>query len=139
MLDIDDFKSYNDGYGHLAGDEALRQVTKVLSNALGRGEDCIARYGGEEFAVLLPHTTLGEALQVAAHIGRALARLALPHAHSRAADILTLSMGAAALVPQGELDPRVLVNQADGALYRAKSQGRNRIETAPISLSAGSR
>ena len=139
MLDIDDFKSYNDGYGHLAGDEALRQVTKVLSNALGRGEDCIARYGGEEFAVLLPHTTLSEALQVAAHIGRALARLALPHAHSRAADILTLSMGAAALVPQGELDPRVLVNQADGALYRAKSQGRNRIETAPISLSAGSR
>ncbi|TDR43942.1 diguanylate cyclase (GGDEF)-like protein [Tahibacter aquaticus] len=139
MLDIDDFKSYNDGYGHLAGDEALRQVTKVLSNALGRGEDCIARYGGEEFAVLLPHTTLGEALHVAAHIGRTLNRLALPHAHSRAADILTLSIGAAALVPQGELDPRVLVNQADCALYRAKSQGRNRIETAPISLSAGGR
>lgn len=136
MLDIDDFKSYNDGYGHLAGDEALRQVAKVLSSALGRGEDCIARYGGEEFAVLLPHTTLGEALHVGAHIARAVARLSLPHAYSRAASTLTLSMGAAALVPQGELDPRVLVNQADGALYRAKSQGRNRIETAPISLAA---
>ncbi|MCQ4165391.1 sensor domain-containing diguanylate cyclase [Tahibacter harae] len=134
MLDIDDFKSYNDGYGHVAGDEALRQVARVLSAALGRGEDCIARYGGEEFAALLPHTTLVEALHVGAHIARALAHLALPHAYSRAAPVLTLSMGAAALVPQGELDPCVLVDQADSALYRAKSQGRNRIETPPISL-----
>lgn len=134
MLDIDDFKSYNDGYGHVAGDEALRQVARVLSVALGRGEDCIARYGGEEFAALLPHTTLVEALHVGAHIARALAHLALPHAYSRAAPVLTLSMGAAALVPKGELNPCVLVDQADSALYRAKSQGRNRIETPPISM-----
>lgn len=134
LLDIDDFKGYNDGYGHLAGDDALRQVARALSEALGRAEDCVARYGGEEFAVLLPQSTLADARQVAAHIARAIAQLALPHAYSRAAQHLTLSTGVAALVPQPGLDALTLVTRADGALYRAKALGRNRIETAATSF-----
>jgi diguanylate cyclase (GGDEF)-like protein len=134
LLDIDDFKSYNDGYGHLAGDDALRQVARALSGALSRAEDCVARYGGEEFAVLLPQSTLADAQQVAAHIARTVAQIALPHAYSRAAPHLTLSTGVAALVPQPELDALTLVTRADGALYRAKALGRNRIETATTSF-----
>ncbi len=134
LLDIDDFKGYNDGYGHLAGDDALRQVARALSGALGRAEDCVARYGGEEFAVLLPQSTLANAQQVAAHIARTVSQLALPHAYSRAAQYLTVSTGVAALVPQPELDALTLVTRADGALYRAKALGRNRIETAATSF-----
>ncbi|WP_257386606.1 diguanylate cyclase [Tahibacter caeni] len=134
LLDIDDFKSYNDGYGHLAGDDALRQVARVLNEALGRAEDCVARYGGEEFAVLLPQSTLADAEPVAVHVAQAIARLALPHAYSRAAPYLTVSIGVAALVPEAGLDALALVTRADGALYRAKTLGRNRIETATTSL-----
>ncbi len=136
LLDIDDFKSYNDGYGHLAGDDALRQVARTLSDALGRSEDCVARYGGEEFAVLLPQSSLDDAVGVAAHIARALAQLALPHAYSRVGPHLTVSIGAAALMPQAGLDPLTLVTRADGALYRAKTLGRNRIESATTSFVA---
>jgi len=134
LLDIDDFKSYNDSYGHLAGDDALRQVARALNEALGRAEDCVARYGGEEFAVLLPQSTLADAEPVAAHVAQAVARLALPHAASRAAPYLTVSIGVAALIPQVGLDALALVTRADGALYRAKTLGRNRIESAPTPL-----
>ncbi|MBN8742502.1 MAG: hypothetical protein BGP24_17650 [Lysobacterales bacterium 69-70] len=134
LLDIDDFKSYNDSYGHLAGDDALRQVARALNEALGRAEDCVARYGGEEFAVLLPQSTLADAEPVAAHVAQAVARLALPHAASRAAPYLTVSIGVAALIPQVGLDALALVTRADGALYRAKTLGRNRIESAPTTL-----
>ena len=134
LLDIDDFKGYNDGYGHLAGDDALRQVARALNEALGRAEDCVARYGGEEFAVLLPQSTLAEAESVAAHVAEAVARLALAHAFSRAAPYLTVSIGVAALVPQAGLDALALITRADGALYRAKTLGRNRIETATTSF-----
>lgn len=134
LLDIDDFKGYNDGYGHLAGDDALRQVARALQDALSRAEDCVARYGGEEFAVLLPQTATADAQQVAAHLVTAIARLALPHAYSRCARQLTLSIGVAALLPQPGLDPLILITRADGALYRAKSQGRNRVETATLSF-----
>lgn len=134
LLDIDDFKSYNDSYGHLAGDDALRQVARALNEALGRAEDCVARYGGEEFAVLLPQSTLADAEPVAAHVAQAVARLALPHAASRAAPYLTVSIGVTALIPQVGLDALALVTRADGALYRAKTLGRNRIESAPTTL-----
>lgn len=134
LLDIDDFKSYNDGYGHLAGDDALRQVARVLAEALGRAEDCVARYGGEEFAVLLPQNTLADAQQVAAHVAQAIAQLALRHAFSRAASHLTVSIGVAAIVPQAGVDALGLITRADGALYRAKTLGRNRIESATTSL-----
>jgi diguanylate cyclase (GGDEF)-like protein len=134
LLDIDDFKSYNDNYGHLAGDDALRQVARALNEALGRAEDCVARYGGEEFAVLLPQSTLADAEPVAAHVAQAVTRLALPHAASRAAPYLTVSIGVAALIPHAGLDALALVTRADGALYRAKTLGRNRIESAPATL-----
>jgi diguanylate cyclase (GGDEF)-like protein len=134
MLDIDDFKNYNDNYGHLAGDDALRQVARTLGEALGRGEDSIARFGGEEFAVLLPQTSLDEALAVAAHLARAIKQLGMPHAFSRAGSQLTLSIGAASLVPQPAMDCLQLVTQADAALYGAKSRGRNRIESVPSHL-----
>lgn len=135
LIDIDDFKRYNDGYGHLAGDDALRQVARTLGDALTRGEDCVARYGGEEFAVLLPQSDLAEAHKAALHIAAAVARLGLTHAYSRCAGELTVSIGVAALRPQAAAhDPLTLVTRADGALYRAKLQGRNRIEVAAVSF-----
>jgi diguanylate cyclase (GGDEF)-like protein len=134
LLDIDDFKSYNDGYGHLAGDDALRQVARALGAALSRAEDCVARYGGEEFAVLLPQSSLIDAQNVASHVAHAIEQLALPHAYSRAAAHLTVSIGVAALVPHADLDALTLVTRADGALYRAKTLGRNRIESAATSF-----
>ncbi|GMV28792.1 MAG: hypothetical protein AMXMBFR59_09170 [Rhodanobacteraceae bacterium] len=136
LLDIDDFKGYNDGYGHLAGDDALRQVARTLGASLSRAEDCVARYGGEEFGVLLPQSSLADAQQVATHIASAIAQLALPHAYSRAAPHLTVSIGVASLVPQPGLDALTLVTRADGALYRAKTLGRNRIESATTSFAA---
>lgn len=129
LLDIDDFKAYNDGYGHLAGDDALRRVAIALAGALQRDEDLLARYGGEEFAVLLPGRTAAEAEQCAWRLHAAVAALGLPHRYARAVKRLSVSIGIASL-DAGVLDaPEHLLDRADRALYRAKALGRNRVES----------
>jgi len=127
MCDIDYFKRYNDTYGHQEGDECLKTVARTIERTARRPFDLAARYGGEEFAVLLPHTDLDGALQVAAEIHAAVKALKYPHAGSLVSPFVSLSLGVAAMIPDAAKTPQVLVERADKALYAAKKQGRNRI------------
>ena len=125
MLDIDHFKSFNDSYGHLTGDQVLRLVGISLKQTV-KGQDVTARYGGEEFAVVLPNTTLRQALTVADHIRRAI--MAKELKKKSTCEILgrvTVSVGVATLKP-GD-DPDALIERADACLYAAKRGGRNRV------------
>lgn len=125
MVDIDSFKSYNDNYGHQAGDEALRRVAAELSRAVRRQVDFLARYGGEEFVVVLPNTTAKGATRVAEKLRASVQALHIPHAYSGVASVLTISIGVASEQPN-ELGPiGHLVDTADRALYRAKQRGKN--------------
>lgn len=133
MSDVDHFKQYNDNYGHGAGDECLRQVSKAAEGALQRPADIIARYGGEEFVALLPDTDLDGALAVAEAIRAAVATLAIPHKGSKAASHVTVSLGVACMVPDLDKDPSTLLEAADGQLYGAKSEGRNRAKGVAVS------
>ena len=126
LCDVDHFKAYNDRYGHLAGDECLRQVGAAVGRSCRRGSDFAARYGGEEFALLLPDTPQDGALQVVEAIRREVASLAIAHAASSAGPIVTLSAGIATFAAGRDKTPSDLVSRADAALYRAKDLGRNR-------------
>ena len=130
LLDVDFFKQFNDKYGHQAGDECLRRVAGLLPQVLRREDDLAARYGGEEFVLLLPFTDQPGAVQVAQTLQKKLAELAIPHGCSEAGSCVTCSMGVARLIPGLELVPGDLVAMADVALYRAKKNGRARIEIA---------
>ncbi len=130
LCDIDCFKQYNDTYGHQAGDECLRQVAKVLGDCAKRVGDLACRYGGEEFIFLLPNTPLEGAAKFADRVRRAVEALAFPHVTSRAASVVTLSLGVAAQVPCADSLPDVLLKEADDALYQAKESGRNRVVVA---------
>ncbi|GAB6053568.1 hypothetical protein JCM17960_23880 [Magnetospira thiophila] len=126
LMDIDCFKNYNDTYGHQAGDDCLRAVAEVIRDAVPRGTDFVARYGGEEFIVVMPHTVLDGALEVAQRIATALRRRALPHVSTVVGKTVSLSLGVATCVPLEGLDSSCLIELADENLYAAKSQGRDR-------------
>ena len=132
MIDVDRFKAYNDEYGHLAGDEALRNVAACLRSAVQRPADLAARYGGEEFALVLPNTSAPGAVGVAERVRATLAAHAIPH---RWADggRLTVSMGVVTVHPDAATVPSDLVAVADRRLYQAKHAGRDRIVAAPPS------
>lgn len=125
MIDVDCFKPYNDNYGHQAGDECLRRVAAALRDALHRNVDSVARYGGEEFVVLLDADAAGAAA-VAERMRAAVQKLGIPHAHSSAGEVVTISVGVACVQPSGG-DAGAIVRLADAALYRAKEAGRNRV------------
>ena len=128
-MDIDHFKQYNDHYGHGAGDECLRQVAQALVHCVERPLDLVARYGGEEFIALLPETEIQGALYLAEQMRAAVEALAIPHAHSSTASVVTLSLGVATHAPdQIKTDLHHLQKCADQALYRAKHQGRNQVQ-----------
>jgi diguanylate cyclase (GGDEF)-like protein len=126
MIDIDHFKTYNDHYGHQAGDQCLKRVAGELRAAVRRPADLAARYGGEEFAMVLPETPLDGALQVASSIAERVAALEIAHAGSSTHRALTLSQGVATFQPGDVLSCERLIEHADKALYLAKEQGRNR-------------
>ena len=130
LIDIDDFKAYNDGYGHLAGDDCLKRIAGAWNRATSRPGDLFARYGGEEFAVLLPRTNAARALRCAEQLQDALAALALPHRFARASELITASMGVATLTPDVRIRPSDFIRRADRALYVAKAEGRNRVVLA---------
>jgi diguanylate cyclase (GGDEF)-like protein len=132
MIDLDHFKPYNDRYGHVAGDECLRRVGTLIGEVVRRPPDLAARYGGEELAVILPETNAGGARQVAERIRAGIASLAIPHAASAVADHVTASLGGVTLVPTEVESPIDLIHLADEQLYRAKSEGRNRIAMASL-------
>lgn len=127
MFDIDFFKPYNDFYGHLRGDDCLRQVAGAIASSVKRAGDVAARYGGEEFAVILPNTSAEGANFVARKICDGIASLKLPHARSSIGPYVTLSCGIATAIPSGEESPDTLIHSADSALYQAKNEGKNRI------------
>jgi diguanylate cyclase (GGDEF)-like protein len=119
MLDLDDFKRFNDSFGHPAGDEVLSGLARLLGQTL-RAMDTAARYGGEEFAVVLPESSLAEANGVAERL------LAAVQERAAAAGWPTISVGTAAAPEHGQT-PAELVRAADEALYRAKRAGKNRV------------
>ena len=127
MLDIDFFKAYNDHYGHQAGDECLRSVARILHTSARRASDLVARYGGEEFVIVAANTSLETAREMAETIRRSIESLALPHAFSAAAKVVTVSIGYATMVPDEDTQAAKLLLMADNALYRAKDAGRNRV------------
>ncbi len=126
ILDVDHFKHYNDHYGHVAGDDCLKALAQTLVKAERRAGRLVARYGGEEFVALMPETTQDEVMAAARHIQAKIWELALPHAETEPG-IVTVSLGAISVVPTMEHTPDFLLRQADAALYRAKSQGRNQV------------
>ena len=127
LVDIDCFKDYNDRYGHQAGDECLRAVAVSLSQCARRPLDFVARYGGEEFAVVLYEASREYVAEVLTRIQRSIAELNIPHEASRVASRLTVSIGAAFILPGANRTHEGLIQLADEALYSAKEQGRNRV------------
>jgi two-component system chemotaxis family response regulator WspR len=127
MIDVDEFKKYNDTYGHLAGDEALKRVARGISTAAERPVDLAARFGGEEFVALLPGTPASGARAVGEKIRNAVDALDIPHRASATASKVTVSIGGATAHPRHGDDSVALLAAADKALYEAKGRGRNRV------------
>ncbi|MBU6428569.1 MAG: diguanylate cyclase, partial [Cyanobacteria bacterium REEB65] len=125
LADIDYYKFYNDHYGHMAGDEALKQVATVMQSQLRSG-DAVYRYGGEEFLVVLPEQALPVAGLVMQRIGQAVWNLGIPHLASPFG-ALTISVGVAKRPPADKVSIDEVLNAADTALYFAKEHGRNRV------------
>ncbi|WP_019362241.1 diguanylate cyclase domain-containing protein, partial [Pseudomonas asplenii] len=127
MIDVDYFKSYNDSFGHLEGDEALRKVAVAIREASSRPSDLPARYGGEEFSLVLPSTSQGGARLVAEKLRHNVAALKIPHSMPSEGSVLTISIGLSTLIPQQGSNYRELILAADKGLYLAKHNGRNQV------------
>ena len=130
LIDIDDFKNFNDTYGHLAGDDCLKRFAEGLKKCLRRPGDMFARYGGEEFICLMPDTDDVGAMDVAEKMLKAVEWLDISHKSSRVSDRLTASFGAATTVATSSDNVQDLIGRADAALYEAKNNGRNRIASS---------
>jgi len=126
ICDIDDFKQFNDTYGHQAGDDALRKIGQVL-NDQSRTGDSAYRYGGEEFLIVLPAQSLPEAMVVLERIRASVQALAIPHRTSRAGQVVTISVGLSAWEHEQLDTPAAVLARADAALYESKAAGRNRV------------
>ncbi|MBA5686373.1 sensor domain-containing diguanylate cyclase [Rugamonas apoptosis] len=127
MIDIDNFKAYNDHYGHPQGDQCLIRVAAALAAMLKRPCDLVARYGGEEFAAILPDTDSEQAWQMAEAIRLRTIELAIPHLPGADGQLVTVSLGIATRHADGSADAAGLISAADRALYQAKRDGRNRV------------
>ncbi|KFE53039.1 response regulator [Pseudomonas syringae] len=127
MIDVDYFKAYNDNFGHLEGDEALRQVAKAIRASCARPSDLPARYGGEEFALVLPNTSPGGARLLAEKLRMTVAGMNIPHMAPAPGSHLTVSIGISTLTPEIGSNSRQLIQEADKGLYAAKHNGRNQV------------
>ncbi len=128
LIDVDLFKPYNDNYGHVRGDECLKQIAESAMSVLTRAGDLGARYGGEEFAIILPNTEQSGALAIANRLSNAVREEHIRHETSPYGEV-TVSAGCATIVPQPGVGPSSLVERADRAMYEAKRRGRNRVCT----------
>ncbi len=126
LVDLDQFRLYNERSGHASGDDCLRSVARTLAAGVSRAGDLLARFGGEEFVVMLPATAHDAALNVAHRLVRKVRDLSLPHEAS-GPGIVTVSVGAATVEPSESNSPAVLVAAAEEALRAAKAEGRNRV------------
>ena len=125
LLDIDYFKQYNDCYGHIQGDECLKQVASALGKVGSRARDFFARYGGEEFVLVLPETDEEAAQKVAERCRSAIFKEQIPHAESAAGQILTISLGVGTVTPTHRDNPTAFIESVDRQLYQTKQRGRN--------------
>jgi len=129
MLDIDEFKKYNDTYGHLQGDECIKNIAAVLKNTVKRKTDIAARYGGEEFIVVLQDTNKDGIIKISKEIMRGIKDLNMEHIQSTYG-VVTVSIGIVYEVPSKNQNPAEFIEKADEALYYSKNNGRNRVEFA---------
>ncbi len=127
VIDVDYFKNYNDTYGHQAGDECLRRIAEILVSSARRAGDFVARIGGEEFVALLARTEAEDACALAEKLRWRIEQAAVPHAASKVAKVVTISVGAATTYPHPDQRLEDLLRRADEAVYAAKAQGRNRV------------
>jgi diguanylate cyclase (GGDEF)-like protein len=127
ILDVDMFKKFNDKYGHPAGDECLRQVAAALASCVKRAGDSVARYGGEEFGVVMVHMPMADAKNMGERMRQAVMDIGMEHELSPHG-VVTISVGGATIIPSMDSTTQELTKQADEALYRAKENGRNRVE-----------
>ncbi|MFT5692236.1 MAG: diguanylate cyclase (GGDEF)-like protein [Oceanicoccus sp.] len=128
MIDVDYFKSFNDSFGHQMGDECLKKIATELTMHARRAGDLVARYGGEEFAIILPNMNEKEGLVIGQNACDGIANLNIRHPSSQTAKVITVSVGVYSLTPNQLKDSRQLIRHADHALYKAKANGRNRVE-----------
>jgi diguanylate cyclase (GGDEF)-like protein len=133
MIDVDQFKQYNDNYGHGAGDECLARIVGAINSCIHRPGDTLARYGGEEFAAIMPDTNSEGALQMAQKFHDAIAELAIPHEYSTVSAYITISIGVATTTRADELTLEKLSVAADKMLYQAKESGRSTTRAIEIS------
>lgn len=125
ILDIDHFKQYNDFYGHIKGDDCLRQVAQALSGVGTRARDFLARYGGEEFVLVLPETDAEAAKKIAERCRSVIFKQQIPHENSTTSQIVTISLGVGTIVPSHDAEPIMFIEAVDRLLYKAKQKGRN--------------
>lgn len=135
MIDIDNFKQYNDTNGHIKGDRCLKTIAENMQNNVRRPADIVARFGGEEFVVLLPGTPLENAAIVAEKIRQGVEQLKLPYAPGEETAV-TISIGVATTLADDKHDAKQLLSRADTALYKAKENGRNRVQLAVMAEDA---
>jgi len=128
MIDLDHFKDYNDTYGHQAGDEVLKKIGQILNRFATKGGDFAFRLGGEEFALLLNNDSSEEAIQKANALRQSVAKLCIPHTKNSAANIVTISIGLVYKPKEKSLDKEAIYQKADENLYKAKENGRNRVD-----------
>jgi diguanylate cyclase (GGDEF)-like protein len=131
LCDIDFFKSFNDHYGHLAGDDVLCAVAQAITQNV-RACDSVYRYGGEEFLIVLPEQSLASSAVAVARMLQAVENLAIPHCTRKPEGVITMSAGIAALSPSNSKTIEDVLKEADRALYQAKESGRNRLEVSTV-------
>jgi diguanylate cyclase (GGDEF)-like protein len=136
MIDVDNFKAFNDAHGHLGGDECLRDLAKTVNDCLSRTRDMVARYGGEEFAVIMADTDLRGALIVAERVRSSIEGMGIPTPRGAQYPAVTVSIGATAVESTAGVTAEAFIEQADRALYRAKDTGRNRTVSWPLEEAA---
>lgn len=127
MIDVDFFKLFNDSFGHLAGDEALKSVASAVRDTITNENYLPARYGGEEFAAILPGTSSGEANAIAEKLRENVELLNIPHCSPNADSVVTVSIGIATFAPISSESSKLLIELADKGLYLAKGRGRNQV------------
>jgi len=137
VLDVDHFKTYNDNYGHPAGDQVLQRIAAVMLEMTNRAGEFAARMGGEEFAMFFPSMKLTTALEVAEQVRESVQNLEIPHDKSLTAEFVTVSIGIVSCVPEWDLEFDQLLQAADYALYQSKNSGRNRVTVGELSLPSG--
>jgi len=137
LVDVDHFKLFNDTYGHLAGDDCLRAIAKILAGAAQRATDLVARYGGEEFALILPGARQADCETIAGKLIQSVAAACIPHAASPISLCVTVSVGAVTALVSSPCASADLIHAADTNLYRAKKEGRARSFHTEIQRTGG--